>query len=117
RACRAGQTDPRPCFPARCGQAEWRELLQLQRHSEARQPAERTLVTMSGPVRVAYDTLIAANELKPDAAQAAAVAALDRLATSIRPGGGLFSRLLGAGRNGPGGVYLWGGVGRGKSML
>ena len=37
---------------------------------------------MSGPVRVAYDTLIAAKELKPDEAQGRAVAALDRLAAS-----------------------------------
>jgi cell division protein ZapE len=71
---------------------------------------------MSGPVRVAYDELIAANELKPDPAQARAVAALDRLASTFKSGG-LLSRLLGSRSDGPAGVYLWGGVGRGKSML
>ena len=71
---------------------------------------------MSGPVRAAYDQLIAANELKPDPAQAKAVEALDRLAASFNTGG-LFGRLFGSGRSGPVGVYLWGGVGRGKSML
>jgi cell division protein ZapE len=71
---------------------------------------------MSGPVRVAYDALIAANELKPDEAQARAVAALDRLAGSFGAGGFL-SRLFGSDKDGPAGVYLWGGVGRGKSML
>ena len=70
---------------------------------------------MSGPVRVAYDALIAANELKADAAQARAVAALDRLAGTN--GGGLLARLFGSASDGPAGVYLWGGVGRGKSML
>ena len=71
---------------------------------------------MSGPVRVAYDALIAANELKPDPAQARAVAALDRLAAKLEPAG-FFARLFGRERSGPAGVYLWGGVGRGKSML
>ncbi len=71
---------------------------------------------MSGPVRVAYDELIAANELKPDPAQARAVAALDRLASTFKSGG-LLSRLLVSRSDGPAGVYLWGGVGRGKSML
>jgi cell division protein ZapE len=71
---------------------------------------------MSGPVRVAYDELIAAKELKPDPAQARAVAALDRLAASLRKAG-LFSRLFGPAKDEPAGVYLWGGVGRGKSML
>jgi cell division protein ZapE len=72
---------------------------------------------MTGPVRAAYDRLIADNELKPDPAQANAVAALDRLAASISNGGGFFRRLLGSRDDGPVGVYLWGGVGRGKSML
>ncbi|HEX5259491.1 MAG TPA: cell division protein ZapE [Sphingomicrobium sp.] len=72
---------------------------------------------MSGPVRAAYDALIAAHELKPDPAQSQAVAALDRLAGSIENGGGLLSRLFGSESKGPAGVYLWGGVGRGKSML
>jgi cell division protein ZapE len=72
---------------------------------------------MTGPVRAAYDQLIAANELKPDPAQARAVAALDRLAADIGNGGGFFSKLFGGDRKGPDGVYLWGGVGRGKSML
>ena len=69
---------------------------------------------MTGPVRVAYDQLIAAHELKPDVAQANAVAALDKLAGTA---GGFLYRLFGKKSDGPAGVYLWGGVGRGKSML
>ena len=38
---------------------------------------------MIGPVRAAYDQLIAAHELKPDPAQARAVVALDRLANAL----------------------------------
>ena len=72
---------------------------------------------MTGPVRVAYDALIAAHELKPDPAQERAVGALDRLAASIANPGSFFSRLFGSRADGPAGVYLWGGVGRGKSML
>jgi cell division protein ZapE len=71
---------------------------------------------MTGPVRSAYDQLLRARELKPDAAQDSPVDALDKLAGSIGPGG-IFSRLFGSGSDGPAGVYLWGGVGRGKSML
>ena len=91
-------------------------MLQLQRDVEAGQPAERP-VTMTGPVRVAYDQLLNAGELKPDPAQERAVAALDRVAASLAQSGGFFARLFGAERDGPAGVYLWGGVGRGKSML
>jgi cell division protein ZapE len=72
---------------------------------------------MSGPVRVAYDRLRAAGELKADPAQERAVAALDRLAGSLANPSGFFSRLFGSKTDGPEGVYLWGGVGRGKSML
>jgi cell division protein ZapE len=72
---------------------------------------------MTGPVRAAYDALIAAHELKPDSAQERAVTALDRLAAGIANGGGFLSRLFGSKPDGPAGVYLWGGVGRGKSML
>jgi cell division protein ZapE len=72
---------------------------------------------MTRPVRVAYDALIAASELKPDPAQGRAVAALDRLADSIANNGGLFVRLFGPKADELAGVYLWGGVGRGKSML
>src|SRR5690242_631788 len=69
---------------------------------------------MTGPVRAAYDQLLRAGELKSDPAQAKAVAALDRLAGGFNNGGLL--RLLRR-SDGPAGVYLWGGVGRGKSML
>jgi len=72
---------------------------------------------MTGPVRSAYDRLIAAHELKPDPAQAGAVTALDKLAASLKADGGFLSRLLRLNDEGPAGVYLWGGVGRGKSML
>jgi cell division protein ZapE len=71
---------------------------------------------MSGPVRKAYDGLVAAGELRPDEAQARAADALDRLAASLRDIG-VFGRLIGRRSDGLEGVYLWGGVGRGKSML
>ena len=70
---------------------------------------------MTGPVTTAYGKLVAAGELRPDEAQARAAAALDRLARGMRGTGGLLGRFRKA--DGPAGVYLWGGVGRGKSML
>ena len=51
---------------------------------------------MIGPVRAAYDQLIAAHELKPDPAQARAVAALDRLPRAPRERSGLLSHLFGS---------------------
>ncbi|HST35872.1 MAG TPA: cell division protein ZapE [Allosphingosinicella sp.] len=64
-----------------------------------------------------YAALVAAGELKPDADQERAVMVLDGLAEKLgesRERGlfGLFSRAAP-----PPGAYLWGGVGRGKSML
>ncbi|PZN95018.1 MAG: cell division protein ZapE [Alphaproteobacteria bacterium] len=72
-------------------------------------------------VRAAYDTLVAAGELRPDAAQAAVADRLQALAETLeapveRPG--LFARLRGAASpEPPRGLYIWGGVGRGKSMI
>jgi cell division protein ZapE len=68
-----------------------------------------------------YDRLVAAGELKPDADQRAAAERLDALAheSAVRPPAvGVLSRLFG-GRTPepPRGLYLWGAVGRGKSML
>src|SRR5688500_6777774 len=73
--------------------------------------------TTMGPVSKAYAALIAAGELKPDPDQAKAVEALDRFGRALnRKSTNLLDRLLG--RKEPcRGVYLWGGVGRGKSML
>jgi cell division protein ZapE len=68
-----------------------------------------------------YDQLLAAGELKPDPAQAAVARRLAQLETELvrpAPAQGLFSRLLGkAPPAPPKGLYVWGGVGRGKSML
>ena len=71
---------------------------------------------MTGRVGAAYRRLVADKELKPDAAQQRAVAALDRLASGEGERG-VLARLFGNRSQGPRGVYLWGGVGRGKSML
>jgi cell division protein ZapE len=71
---------------------------------------------VTGAVRAAYDSLIIAKELKADAAQSRAVAALDQLAASLRQQS-FVSRLFKRRPDDPAGVYLWGGVGRGKSML
>jgi cell division protein ZapE len=67
-----------------------------------------------------YRALLAAGELRADADQEAAVAVLDRLATRLteKPKRGLLARLTRRTSRSPvRGVYMWGGVGRGKSML
>ena len=69
-----------------------------------------------GPVGRAYAALVAAGELKPDPDQAKAVQALDRFAAGLADNRGLLKRLPGK-RQQTCGIYLWGGVGRGKSML
>jgi cell division protein ZapE len=71
-----------------------------------------------GPVNRAYAALVAAGELRPDPDQKKAVQALDRLAGELANGRPrLLNRLLGRPKHHECGVYLWGGVGRGKSML
>ncbi len=68
-----------------------------------------------------YAGLVAAGELRPDAEQAAAAGRLDRLQAALEhpvPATSLVGRLFSRkAPEAPRGVYLWGGVGRGKSML
>ena len=70
-------------------------------------------------VFTAYEALVASGELRPDPEQAAGARRLaelqDQLEADAKPS--LFGRLLGVKPEPPRGVYLWGGVGRGKSML
>jgi cell division protein ZapE len=71
-----------------------------------------------GAVTDRYAALVAAGELKPDADQENAAFALDRFAEDLgRTRTGFLSRLFGRETPARLGVYLWGGVGRGKSML
>ena len=72
-------------------------------------------MTTTATVLSAYDALVAADELRPDPEQAAAARRLDALAQELeRPRrAGLLRRRIVPAR----GVYLWGDVGRGKSML
>jgi cell division protein ZapE len=67
-----------------------------------------------------YAALVAAAELRPDPEQAAAAARLNQLQAELEaapPRAGFLSRLTGKRTITPRGLYLWGGVGRGKSML
>ncbi|MEO7554806.1 MAG: cell division protein ZapE [Alteraurantiacibacter sp.] len=66
-----------------------------------------------------YEALIASGELRPDAEQLASAQVLARVQEGLeRPAAtGLFGRLLGTKPAPVRGGYLWGGVGRGKSML
>ncbi|RHW18985.1 cell division protein ZapE [Sphingomonas gilva] len=67
-----------------------------------------------------YNSLVAHGELRPDAEQAAAAKALAGLQAALEaspPRGSILWRALGKRPESPRGIYLWGGVGRGKSML
>ena len=72
---------------------------------------------MSG-VLASYERLVASGELKPDTEQRRAAERLSALQKELEAerSGGLFAQWF-ARREQPRGVYLWGGVGRGKSML
>lgn len=65
-----------------------------------------------------YERLVASGELKPDPDQRRAAERLAALQKELEAGsgGGLFTQWF-ARKAQPRGVYLWGGVGRGKSML
>jgi cell division protein ZapE len=68
-----------------------------------------------------YNAMIASGELRADPDQRAGAARLARLQDELEtpaPAPGFFGKLLGnRPAAAPRGVYLWGGVGRGKSML
>src|SRR5689334_572053 len=66
-----------------------------------------------------YEALLAAGELRDDPDQRKAAARLDALQRELQSGArqGFVARLLGKKKRQPRGAYLWGGVGRGKSML
>jgi len=67
-----------------------------------------------------YEALVASGELRPDNEQAAAAERLEKLQRELegaQAGTGLLGRLFARKREQPRGVYIWGGVGRGKSML
>lgn len=66
-----------------------------------------------------YEKLVSAGELQSDNDQRRAVERLDRLQKDLEAetSGGLLSQLFRPKKTRPQGVYMWGGVGRGKSML
>ena len=65
-----------------------------------------------------YEELLASDQLRPDPEQRAAAEVLARVQSNLenRKGTGFFRRLTGK-SDAVRGAYLWGGVGRGKSML
>lgn len=66
-----------------------------------------------------YRQRVERGEIQDDAAQREILAVLQRLcdALGVAPQGGLLSRLFGKAAPAPRGCYIWGNVGRGKSML
>ncbi|NNC60126.1 MAG: cell division protein ZapE [Erythrobacter sp.] len=74
---------------------------------------------MSG-ILARYRELVEAGELRPDAEQAAVAERLDTLQQELEKTpkrGSILWRALKGKPEAPQGVYMWGGVGRGKSML
>ncbi len=74
-----------------------------------------------GVVLAAYQARVAQGALTQDPAQAKAIAALDAVHGALSAyrdaRRSLLSRVLGKAPDAPRGLYLWGGVGRGKTML
>ena len=76
---------------------------------------------MSGRVRERYAQMVAAGEIERDPAQQRVADRLDGLASELEAwtpsGKGLFSRFKKSTAPGPRGLYIFGSVGRGKTML
>jgi cell division protein ZapE len=73
-----------------------------------------------GTIIDGYRERLTEQEIEPDAAQAALAAQLDALQsdlTASHRNRGLLARLLGKPAAAPKGLYVWGAVGRGKTML
>ncbi len=72
-----------------------------------------------GQVTEAYEVRVASGDLDADPAQAAVLPELDRVARALTtvPSRKVFGRVLKRTPEITAGIYLWGGVGRGKSML
>ncbi|MBI1685987.1 cell division protein ZapE [Caulobacter hibisci] len=68
-------------------------------------------------VRTAYRERLAAGELRPDVAQAAAIEALARLEADLDGAGEPSFSFFGRKPKSQRGLYIWGPVGRGKSMV
>jgi hypothetical protein len=108
--------------------ARHQPLLPPQAHGPARRDQDRRAPWLpagtdehaSNP-SAAYAAGVARGEWQDDAAQHRALRELDRLHDALRSppsATGLFSRLFGERRTeAPRGLYLWGGVGRGKTFL
>ena len=86
-------------------------------------------MSVEAPVTALYDAGVRDGRVRDDAAQRRVLPALDAIVRGLaqtpapraQGGGGWFGRMFGAqaapAPQGPRGLYLWGGVGRGKSML
>ena len=75
---------------------------------------------MADPLTAIYDALVADGTLRPDPVQRAALEPLEELRERVETPEkkGFFARVFKADEpEGKRGLYLWGGVGRGKSML
>jgi cell division protein ZapE len=74
---------------------------------------------MGQHLQAIYDTRVAEGMLRPDPVQRAALLRLEELREKLEAPErkGLLSRFRRAEPSGKQGLYLWGGVGRGKSML
>jgi cell division protein ZapE len=64
-----------------------------------------------------YEVLVGAGKIRPDPAQRVVVEKLARLADQLNKKHGLLSRIFGQARTQQRGLYIWGDVGRGKTML
>jgi cell division protein ZapE len=87
-----------------------------------RRAAPRYPMAMPHPIRSRYQARIAASEVSADPAQLLVIEQLDRLATALKGWkprqGGFLSQWFGGGDSeAPRGLYIHGGVGRGKTML
>ncbi|AYV46192.1 cell division protein ZapE [Caulobacter flavus] len=72
---------------------------------------------MPQSVRTAYRERLAAGEIRPDVAQAAAIDALARLESDLDNAGEPSFSFFGRKPKSQRGLYIWGPVGRGKSMV